>query len=128
VIVDSSAVESIFLRKPGFERLIDALASASQAGVGAPTLAEASLDLAMATGQDVHPLLSRFLQEFELAIVPFSDAHYRVAADAFRRFGKGRHEAALDFGDCLAYATARLAGQPLLVDDQRFAATDLALA
>lgn len=126
--MDSSAVESIFLRKPGFERLIDALASASQAGVGAPTLAEASLDLAMATGQDVHPLLSRFLQEFELAIVPFSDAHYRVAADAFRRFGKGRHEAALDFGDCLAYATARLAGQPLLVDDQRFAATDLALA
>lgn len=126
--MDSSAVESIFLRKPGFERLIDALASASQAGVGAPTLAEASLDLAMATGQDVHPLLSRFLQEFELAIVPFSDAHYRVAADAFRRFGKGRHEAALDFGDCLAYATARLAGQPLLASDERFAATDLALA
>jgi ribonuclease VapC len=128
VIVDSSAVESIFLRKPGFERLIDALATASQAGVGAPTLAEASLDLAMATGQDVHPMLSRFLQEFELAIVPFSDAHYRVAADAFRRYGKGRHEAALDFGDCLSYATARLAGQPLLVADERFASTDLALA
>lgn len=126
--MDSSAVESIFLRKPGFERLIDALATASQAGVGAPTLAEASLDLAMATGQDVHPMLSRFLQEFELAIVPFSDAHYRVAADAFRRYGKGRHEAALDFGDCLAYATARLAGQPLLVADERFAATDLTLA
>jgi len=126
--VDSSAVESIFLRKPGFERLIDALATASQAGVGAPTLAEASLDLAMATGQDVHPLLARFLQEFELAIVPFSDAHYRVAADAFRRYGKGRHEAALDFGDCLAYATARLSGQPLLVDDDRFEATDLTLA
>lgn len=126
--MDSSAVESIFLRRPGFERLIDALATASQAGVGAPTLAEASLDLAMATGQDVHPLLARFLQEFELAIVPFSDAHYRVAADAFRRYGKGRHEAALDFGDCLAYATARLAGQPLLVADERFAATDLALA
>lgn len=126
--MDSSAVESIFLRKPGFERLIDALATASQAGVGAPTLAEASLDLAMATGQDVHPMLSRFLQEFELAIVPFSDAHYRVAADAFRRYGKGRHEAALDFGDCLAYATARLAGQPLLVADPRFESTDLQLA
>jgi len=128
VIVDSSAVESIFLRRKGYERLIDALASASQAGVGAPTLAEASLDLAMATGQDVHPLLARFLQEFELAIVPFSDAHYRVAADAFRRYGKGRHEAALDFGDCLAYATARLADQPLLVADERFEATDLPLA
>lgn len=128
MIVDSSAVEAIFLRKPGHDRLIEALAATGQAGVGAPTLAEASLDLAMATGRDVHPLLARFLQEFELAIVPFSDAHYRVAADAFRRYGKGRHEAALDFGDCLTYATARLAGQPLLAADPRFAATDLELA
>ncbi len=128
MIVDSSAVESIFLRKPGYERLIDALAAARQAGVGAPTLTEANLDLALATGRDVHPLLSRFLQEFELSIVPFSDVHCRVAAEAFRRFGQGNHEAALDFGDCLAYATARLAGQPLLVADDRFAATDLELA
>lgn len=128
MIVDSSAVEAIFLRQPGHDRLIEALAATEQAGVGAPTLAEASLDLAMATGRDVHPLLARFLQEFELAIVPFSDAHYRVAADAFRRYGKGRHEAALDFGDCLTYATARLAGQPLLAADPRFAATDLELA
>ena len=128
MILDSSAVASIFLRKPGCDRLIDALAAAPRAGVGAPTLAEASLELAVATGRDVHPLLARFLQEFDLAIVPFSDQPYRAAVDAVRRFGKGRHAAALDFGDCLAYAVARLAHQPLLAADPSFKKTDLELA
>ena len=125
MIVDASAVTSIFLRRPGCERLIDALAAADFAGVGAPTLAEASLELAKPLGRDVHALLARFVQEFELQIVPFSDAHYRAAVEAHEKFGSGRHKAALDFGDCLSYATARLAHQPLLCDDVRFAKTDL---
>jgi ribonuclease VapC len=125
VIVDSSAVTSIFLRKPGCERLIDALANADFAGVGAPTLAEASLALAKPLGREVHSLLARFVQEFELQIVPFSDAHFRAAVEAHQRFGEGKHKAALDFGDCLAYATAHLAHQPLLCDDARFGKTDL---
>jgi ribonuclease VapC len=125
VIVDSSAVTSIFLRKPGCERLIDALANADFAGVGAPTLAEASLELAKPLGREVHSLLARFVQEFELQIVPFSDAHYRAAVEAHEKYGSGRHKAALDFGDCLTYATARLAHQPLLCDDVRFGKTDL---
>lgn len=128
MIVDASAVTSIFLRKPGCERLIDALASAGFAGVGAPTLAEASLELAKPFGREVHALLARFVQEFELQIVPFSDAHYRAAVEAHERYGEGRHRAALDFGDCLTYATARLARQPLLCDDPRFGKTDLPLA
>jgi ribonuclease VapC len=128
VIVDSSAVTSIFLRKPGCERLIDALANAGSAGVGAPTLAEASLELAKPFGREVHALLARFVQEFELQVVPFSDAHFHAALDAHERFGAGRHKAALDFGDCLAYATARLARQPLLCDDARFGKTDLEVA
>ena len=125
MIVDSSAVTSIFLRRPGCERLIDALAAADFAGVGAPTLAEASLELAKPFGREVHSLLARFVQEFELQIVPFSDAHFRAAVDAHQRYGEGRHSAALDFGDCLSYATARLAHQPLLCDDARFEKTDL---
>jgi ribonuclease VapC len=127
MIVDSSAVSAIFLRKPGYERLIEALAAADQAGVGAPTLAEASFEISLASGSDAHPLIARFLQEFDLAIVSFSDRHYRAAADAFRRYGRGRHAAALDFGDCLSYAVARLAHQPLLAADPRFGKTDLDL-
>ena len=128
MILDSSAVAAIFLQRPGCDRLIEVLAEARNAGVGAPTLAEASLEIALATGRDVHPLLARFLQELDLTVVPFSDQHYRAAVEAFRRFGKGRHAAALDFGDCLAYAVARLARQPLLAADPSFKLTDLELA
>ena len=128
MIVDSSAVAAIFLRRRGYSSLIQRLAASSPAGIGAPTLTETSLTLAAAVGRDVHPLLARFLQEFELAIVPFSEAHYRAAADAYRRFGRSRHHVGLEFGDCLAYATARLARQPILAADDRFAATDLELA
>ena len=134
MVVDSSAVVSIFLRRPGCERLIDALSGSERAGIGAPTLAEAGVELARATGRDLHGLLARFVQEFDLTVIPFSDAHSRTAEDAFRRYGKGGPASArgaersgLDFGGCLAYATARLARQPLLADDVRFGRTDLDL-
>ncbi len=131
MVVDSSAVVSIFLRRPGCERLIDALSGSERAGIGAPTLAEAGVELGRATGRDLHGLLSRFIQEFELTVIPFSDAHSRAAAEAFRRWGQGidrsREKDGLDFGGCLSYATARLARQPLLADDARFGRTDLEL-
>lgn len=128
MIVDSSAVAAIFLRRPGHERLIDALARAGRAGIGAPTLAEASIEIGAATGRDVQGLVARFVQEFDLAVIPFSDAHARAAAEAFRHFGGGQKAVGLALGECLAYATARLARQPLLADDPRFAKTDLELA
>ena len=128
MIVDSSAVAAIFLRRPGHERLIEKLSRARRAGIGAPTLAEASLEIGAATGRDVHGLVARFVQEFDLAVIPFSDAHSRAASDAFRRFGAARGRPGLELGECLAYATARLAHQPLLADDARFARTDLDLA
>jgi ribonuclease VapC len=127
MIVDSSVVTAIFLRRAGYERLIEALAAAGRAGIGAPTLAEASGEIAAATGRDVAGLVARFVQEFGLEVVPFSDAHARAALDAFLAHG-GRGRAGLDFGDCLSYATARLARQPLLAADPRFARTDLELA
>ena len=138
MVVDSSAVVSIFLRRPGCERLIDALSGSERAGIGAPTLAEAGVELGRATGRDLHGLLARFVQEFDLTVIPFSDAHSRAAEEAFRRFGQlgpaaGRgkerrtEKDALDFGGCLSYATARLARQPLLADDARFGKTDLEL-
>jgi ribonuclease VapC len=128
VVVDSSAVASLFLRRPGHERLLAALAAAPRAAIGAPTLVEAAVELARTTGRDVQPLLSRFVQELDLSVIPFGDAHVRAADEAFRKFGRGRSKAELDYGDCLAYATARLARQPLLADDPRFARTDLDLA
>lgn len=63
--------------------------------------------------------------EAEVEVLPFETEHWGAALEAFERFGKGRHPAALNFGDCLAYATARVRRQPLLCDGDDFSRTDL---
>ena len=68
------------------------------------------------------------VRDFGIVVIPFEAEHARVAAEAFARFGKGRHRAALNFGDCMSYAVAKLAGQPLLCTGSDFAKTDLKLA
>ena len=77
-------------------------------------------------GKDPRPVLYEFLREMNVEVIPFTTEHYEVAVDAFERFGKGRHPAALNFGDCLTYAVARLSGLPLLYTGEDFARTDLA--
>ncbi len=75
-------------------------------------------------------LLEKILATGEGAIetLPFGEAQFGVAVGAWLRFGRGRHAASLNFGDCLAYATARLAGRPLLCVGDDFDRTDLSLA
>jgi ribonuclease VapC len=128
LILDTSALVAIVIREPGWERLLDRVTEAPAAGVGAPTLAEAGLVLTGRIELEGKRLLARFVMEFEIVVVTFGDAHWKVAVDAFRRFGKGRHPAGLNFGDCLSYATAKLAGQPLLCTGKDFARTDLEIA
>ncbi|HKR49906.1 MAG TPA: type II toxin-antitoxin system VapC family toxin [Pseudonocardiaceae bacterium] len=72
-------------------------------------------------------LLARLLDEADVETIPYTAAHWPVAVDAFARYGKGRHPAALNFGDCLTYATCRLAGRPLLCTGEDFPQTDLAV-
>lgn len=128
MIVDSSAVVAILLKEPGYARLRDRLAAAEQVRVGAPTVTESSLVLCSRLGRAGKTLLARFLQEAEIEVVAFTAEHWTVAADAFIAYGKGRHRAGLNFGDCMAYAVARLAGEPLLCLGDDFPTTDLELA
>ncbi|MGH7867243.1 MAG: type II toxin-antitoxin system VapC family toxin [Candidatus Dormibacteraceae bacterium] len=127
MIVDSSAIVSILLREPEHKQVLDALGGASFAGVGAPTLVESGIVLTAKLGVSGKTLLARLVQEARLAIVPFGESHRDVAVEASQRFGKGRHPAALNFGDCLTYAVARVAGQPLLCLGNDFSQTDLEL-
>jgi ribonuclease VapC len=78
--------------------------------------------------QDARGLLSRFLEEAHVTVIPFGDAHYGTAVGAWLKYGKGRRPAALNFGDCLAYAVAKVAGMPLLCLGDDFPQTDLLLA
>lgn len=125
MILDSSAVIAILLREPGHEALLEALCDSPQVGFAAPTLVEAAIVLSSRIGKDSRGLLARFLAESGVLTIPFSEAHWSSAVDAWLRFGKGRHEAALNFGDCLSYAAARVAGQPLLCIGDDFTRTDL---
>lgn len=128
MILDSSAIVAIFLKEPGFEALVDKLAVAANLGLGAPTATESAIVVGARLGMDGRNLVSRFLHEQDVAIVTFGNDHWRTAADAYARFGRGRHKAALNFGDCLAYAVAKLAGEPLLAVGRDFSQTDLELA
>ncbi|MBA3364226.1 MAG: type II toxin-antitoxin system VapC family toxin [Actinobacteria bacterium] len=128
MILDSSVVVAILLREHGHEAALARLADAHSPGIGAPTLAETGVVLTAKLGVGARTLLARFLGELTAEVVPFGEEHWPVAVDAYRRFGKGRHAAALNFGDCLTYATARLADEPLLALGDDFARTDLTLA
>lgn len=128
MILDSSAVAAIFFQEPGYEALLETIYGASSLAIGAPTLTELTIVLSSRLQRDARGLVARFLQEAGVDVLPFSDAHFGTATDAWLRFGKGRHPASLNFGDCLAYATARLAGQPLLAKGEDFAQTDVARA
>jgi ribonuclease VapC len=128
VILDSSAVIAVLLAEPDHETIVDRLAQAPQVAIGAPTLTECGIVLSARLGALGQTLLGRFVQEAALTIIPFGPDHWVAAVDAYLRFGKGRHPAALNFGDCMSYATAQLANAPLLCLGNDFMQTDLRLA
>lgn len=128
MILDSSAILAILQREPEHEALVERLDAAQHLAVGAPTLVETAIIVEARLRVDSRAVLGRFLEDFGVSTIDFGPAHWREAAGAFRRFGKGRHPAALSFGDCLTYAVARLADRPLLCVGEDFRKTDLALA
>jgi ribonuclease VapC len=128
VILDASALIAIALREPGHETVVEHMLGADALGIGAPTLLETGIVLTSRIRHDARPALDRFVAEFGIVPIPFVAEHWRTACAAFVRFGRGRHPAALNFGDCMAYATARLADLPLLCVGDDFRRTDLAIA
>src|SRR5579871_4025956 len=126
MVLDTSAILAVLLAEAGSERLLEHISESPIVVVGAPTVVEAAIVLSAKLGRDARPLISGFLREAEA--VPFSREHYEIALDAFLRFGKGRHPAALNFGDCLTYAVVRVAQIPLLCTGNDFTRTDLETA
>lgn len=98
------------------------------AGIGAPTLFETNLVMVSKLDLLGRSLVARFLEERDPVVIPFDDRHARVAEDAYVRYGKGRHPARLSYGDCMSYATAKVAGLPLLFTGEDFAKTDIPAA
>jgi ribonuclease VapC len=128
MILDTSAIVAVVFREPEEGEFLQKIGGSPSVGIGAPTLGETAIVLAARLGREGLQLLSLLVHRAGVIIVPFDAEHSQVAADAWLRYGRGHHPAALNFGDCLAYATARLAGHPLLCKGDDFPKTDLALA
>ena len=125
MVIDSSALIAIMAGEPERRAFIEAIAAADTRLVAAPTMLETSLVLLSRTGESRLQDLRDFCARGTVETVPFGPEHVALALDAFRRFGKGRHPAGLNFGDCFSYALAKATGEPLLFKGDDFARTDV---
>jgi ribonuclease VapC len=125
MVLDSSSIVAIHLRESGHERLIGKIDAAEMIVVGVPTLLETIMILNARLGQDARPMIFAFLRRLQCEVVPFNEEHLDAAVTAFVRFGRGRHPAALNFGDCMSYAVASVAGMPLLFTGDDFSRIDI---
>ncbi|HET6639824.1 MAG TPA: type II toxin-antitoxin system VapC family toxin [Gemmatimonadota bacterium] len=128
MILDSSAVLSIVFREPQYDVLVAKILNSPLAGIGTPTLVETGIVLTARLGPSGRGIVERFLDELQVVEVPFGERHWRTAVDAYDRFGRGRHPAGLNFGDCLAYASAIVADVELLYVGEDFRHTDVRAA
>ena len=131
--IDASAIVGILAQEPEADSLIAALAASdpAQRMTSPVAIFEAVFGLArifQCTIADARVAVSDFLTEAEIAIHGLSEAHGDLAIVAMERFGKGRHPAGLNMGDCFGYAMAKAARSPILFKGNDFTLTDLVLA
>jgi ribonuclease VapC len=125
IAVDSSALLAILLEEPEKIAFAEAIVMADVAKIGAPNYFEVSIVAESRRGRSGCRDLDQLASSLGLQVVPFDASHMEEAREAYRRFGKGRHRAALNFGDCCAYAIAKTVGLPLLFKGNDFALTDI---
>ena len=128
IFVDSSVVVALVALEEGRHAFTDRIAQAAERFTSAAVIVESTLRLASllcVDPSDAEQQVRAALAELRIATAAIDDRTATLAVDAFRRFGKGRHPARLNFGDCLSYACARQHGLALLYKGDDFAQTDL---
>lgn len=126
--LDSSALVAIVFGEPGYLDLVDRILEADVVRLGAPTLTETAIVLTARRRAPMRRELSSLLRELDVTVVPFTADHHEMAWRAYERYGRGRHRANLNFGDCLSYAVAKQAGDDLLFVGDDFTHTDVGRA
>lgn len=128
IVVDTSAVVAIFLNEPDADQLVAFLNAALAVRISAASVAEILIVMSRRTGVDHRGRLETLLAELQADIEPVTADQAWVAAEAYRRFGKGNHPARLNYGDCFAYALAKTLNMPLLFKGDDFRKTDVTAA
>ena len=127
MVIDTSAFLAILQDEPERRSCSQAIAQAAVRRTSAATFLETSMVLEARHGADGVQSFDMLIESADIDVVAVDLAQSRIARRAFAQFGKGRHPAALNYGDCFAYALARRLGEPLLCTGDDFRRTDLTL-
>ena len=125
MVLDTSAIIAILLKEATADRLLAAIEADHTRLVSAATVVESSLVMLGRFGDAGEPPLDRLMQSLGADVVPVEAEQVRLARDAAQRFGRSRHRAALNFGDCFSYALSVARDEPLLFVGDDFAMTDV---
>lgn len=125
MIIDPSAIVAIVRDEPDAYRFLAAIDADPVRMMATPSLLECAMVIEGPKGPRAGDELDHLLARLKIEPVAFSADHLALARQAFRRFGKGRHRAALNFGDCIAYALSKASGEPLLFKGEDFRLTDV---
>jgi ribonuclease VapC len=125
MVIDSSAMIAILRLETEAAKFAKAISSDPVRLLSAATMVEIGI-LLIAQSDAAYQEFEHLIADIEIEIVPVDEQQSRIALDAFRRYGKGRNPARLNYGDCFSYALAKLTGEPLLFKGDDFAKTDIA--
>lgn len=125
MIIDTSALLSIFLAEPERTSFLEEITQAELRRISAANVLETGIVLEARKGEAAGREFDLFVVRLDFQITPVDAEQIEIARSAWRRFGKGRHTASLNFGDCFAYALAKFYDEPLLAKGEDFSRTDI---
>jgi ribonuclease VapC len=125
VIVDSSAILAIMFAEPDAAVFAQAMSEAESCKISAATFVEVAVVVEAQTKDRGSRQLDAFLRRAGFVIEPVTEEQAHLARQAYSDFGKGRHPAGLNFGDCFSYALAKVSGEALLFKGGDFSKTDI---
>ncbi len=125
MILDTSSIIAVLAEEPGFRPYAEAMSQAERCRVSAGTFVELSIVIEGQLGPEAAQQCDALFRRLGIVIEPVTVEQAYLARQAFHDFGKGRHAAGLNFGDCFAYALAKSTGEPLLFRGDDFRKTDV---
>jgi ribonuclease VapC len=128
MVIDSSALVAILFGESEADSFVDAIAEAESRLMSAANLLEAAIVVDNQMGAAAGRQLDRFVEQAPIEVMPVTERHARIARQAYLDYGRGNHPAALNFGDCFAYALAKETREALLFKGKDFSRTDIEAA
>ena len=125
MVIDTSAIIAILLEEPGNEHISEVIVNSSKCIISAFTALECGIVIEARKGEPGGRELDLLFHRLNITIINLDSRQFEIARTAWRQFGKGRHPAKLNIGDCCSYALSAYSGEPLLYKGDDFSKTDI---